>query len=632
MRNSIEDVKSSIIDATSKLIEYKNALRQIDWDLFDRGQTRLEQLVSESQFLIDLYEKYPLFDKDTGDITDKGMATRGLLVQNYETYRQQAAQLADEIVHLKEELKADPKSTTLIDRLRELEEQERSAILASEGVKESLRDLLENEINALLEALQKLVDQYKKSLQAQKDLHDYQKNIENQNKNINSLRKQIMAYTDNNGDTTEENRARVQKLNDQLKQAEDQLKETEFDRYITETSNLLDDFMQSLRDYFDEKLLDLSWVLERAIEDTNLNAEAIKAQIEQTGVEVGYTYTEEFSKIWENMTASDSLFSEQRDILSSTDQVCTDIKSAVDLLPTDEALGSYLDSSTLSIVSEIASAEAAVSNVESAIGETNQALAQIQSKIAEYNASVLSSIADAKAAAERANQAAQAAQTTANEAKSKASSGGGSPGGGGGSNKVTSISILDHDDERGYPSSYKGHVKVTSSSGQSQTFGGVLADLLKEYAVGKVVAFAKGGIVGKKKDNPLDLIAQSIGEDHMVAAKEGERILTAKQNENFEKLANAFSSLSSEDMAKYSILTGSKVLGNMPQLQMPTLRSMESGNNTEINGGISINLPNVTNKAEFVEWLKTDGQIEKIVQSMTLGKLQGKNSYDKMKY
>jgi hypothetical protein len=97
------------------------------------------------------------------------MATRGLLVQNYETYIQQAALLADEIAKLKEELKADPKNTTLIDRLRELEEAERSAILASEGVKESLRDLLENEINALLEALQKLIDQYKKSLQAQKD-------------------------------------------------------------------------------------------------------------------------------------------------------------------------------------------------------------------------------------------------------------------------------------------------------------------------------------------------------------------------------------------------------------------------------------------------------------------------------
>ena len=226
-----------------------------------------------------------------------------------------------------------------------------------------------------------------------------------------------MAYTDNNGDTSEENRARVQKLNDQLKQAEDQLKETEYDRYIQETQTLLDDFMQSLRDYFDEKLLDLNWVLERAIEDTNLNAETIRAQIEQTGVEVGYTYTDEFTKIWENMTASDSLFSEQRDILAATDAVCTEIKDTVAQLPTDEALSAYLDGETLAIVSEIASVDNAVGAVQTAIGETNAALAQIQSRIQEYNASVLSAMASAQAAAERAQQAANAAQQTANEAK-----------------------------------------------------------------------------------------------------------------------------------------------------------------------------------------------------------------------
>lgn len=169
MKSGIEAVKGEIIDATNSLIEYKNALRQIEWDLFDRGQTRLEQLVSESQFLIDLYEKYPLFDKETGDITSKGMATRGLLVQNYETYIQQAALLADEIERLKSELKADPKNTTLIDRLRELEEQERSALLSSEAIKESLRDLLQNEINALIDALEKLINKYTEALNRQKD-------------------------------------------------------------------------------------------------------------------------------------------------------------------------------------------------------------------------------------------------------------------------------------------------------------------------------------------------------------------------------------------------------------------------------------------------------------------------------
>lgn len=447
----------------------------------------------------------------------------------------------------------------------------------------------------------------------------------------------MLAY-DDGSDTTEENRARVQKLNDQLKQAEDQLKETELNRYITETSALLDDFMESLKDYFDSKLLDLTWVLERAIEDTNLNAETIRAQIEQTGAETGYVYTEEFAKIWESMTASDSLFSEQRDILASTDQVCTDIKAGVDLLPTMDGLSAYLDGETLQIVSEIANVDNAVGGVQSAIQETNTALAQIQSKIAEYNASVLSSIADAKAAAERANQAAQAAQATANEAKSRASSGGGTPGGGSPSNSSSEGSrikyVYNGRDYTSHAAAFSAQqadaTQRANKSHNMSTRQAYYDDWIRNHPV-ETVRYAKGGLVGKDK-NPLDFLAQQLGEDHMVAAKEGERILTAKQNENFEKLANAFSSLSSEDMAKYSILTGNKMIGKMPTLQMPTLRSMEQGGNTEINGGISINLPNVTNKAEFVEWLKTDGQIEKIVQSMTLGKLQGRNSYDKMKY
>ena len=443
-----------------------------------------------------------------------------------------------------------------------------------------------------------------------------------------------MAYTDNNGDTSEENRARVQKLNDQLKQAEDQLKETEYDRYIQETQTLLDDFMQSLRDYFDEKLLDLNWVLERAIEDTNLNAETIRAQIEQTGVEVGYTYTDEFTKIWENMTASDSLFSEQRDILAATDAVCTEIKDTVAQLPTDEALSAYLDGETLAIVSEIASVDNAVGAVQTAIGETNAALAQIQSRIQEYNASVLSAMASAQAAAERAQQAANAAQQTANEAKNgnNSNAGNSNPGNGNSGNSGNKYANYFL---KGTVTTQGGRVDQVEINDLTQQEAQELLEKYKRmYPKTSLYVghYAKGGLIGKDKDNPLDFLAQQLGEDHMVAAKEGERILTAKQNENFEKLANAFSSLSSEDMAKYSILTGNKMIGKMPTLQMPTLRSMEQGGNTEINGGISINLPNVTNKAEFVEWLKTDGQIEKIVQSMTLGKLQGRNSYDKMKY
>lgn len=52
-----------------------------------------------------------------------------------------------------------------------------------------------------------------------------------------------------------------------------------------------------------------------------------------------------------------------------------------------------------------------------------------------------------------------------------------------------------------------------------------------------VPKYAKGGVIGKD-DNFLSSIAKSVGEDTMIAAKEGERMLTPLQNKNFEKLIN----------------------------------------------------------------------------------------------
>lgn len=59
---------------------------------------------------------------------------------------------------------------------------------------------------------------------------------------------------------------------------------------------------------------------------------------------------------------------------------------------------------------------------------------------------------------------------------------------------------------------------------------------IKNRKITTIVA-AKGGVIGKD-DDFLSSIAESVGEDTMVAVKEGERILTPIQNKNFEKLIN----------------------------------------------------------------------------------------------
>lgn len=74
--------------------------------------------------------------------------------------------------------------------------------------------------------------------------------------------------------------------------------------------------------------------------------------------------------------------------------------------------------------------------------------------------------------------------------------------------------------------------------------------LKQRYGITK---FAKGGVIGDDK-SPLDPIAQSLNEDHVVLAKEGERFLTPVQNEMWEKWTEALPNLQNfANMLQYNI-------------------------------------------------------------------------------
>ena len=162
-------------------------------------------------------------------------------------------------------------------------------------------------------------------------------------------------------------------------------------------------------------------------------------------------------------------------------------------------------------------------------------------------------------------------------------------------------------------------------------------ELTQKY---QVVRAKKGALITSDASNIFDALAKSIGEDHMIAAKEGERVLTAEQNRNFEKLAeNGFTPIDDDLKAQFNKLSDtfasndfSDFVDAISKVDMPEYDQPVNNTISTTVGDISINLPNVTNKQEFVSWLKNDGQIEKIIQAMTLSKMTGGNSYDKLRY
>ena len=119
-----------------------------------------------------------------------------------------------------------------------------------------------------------------------------------------------------------------------------------------------------------------------------------------------------------------------------------------------------------------------------------------------------------------------------------------------------------------------------------------------------VPIYAKGGVVGNDK-SPLDAIAHSLNEDHMVAVKTGERILTPIQNSNFEKLINV-----SSDFVK--LMKPFESIMKTPDFT----KFVKNGNTkNDVVMNVSINCPNVTNESGF-------NYIKKELTSLTTKALQ----------
>lgn len=168
MCSEIDDVTQAIEEGTTALIEYDNAMRDIDWEVFDLIQERISDVTDEANFLIDLMSYDKLFD-DNGKLTDKGLATMGLHGQKYNTYMYQADDYRNEIAKLDGQIAKDPYDQELINRRRELVGLQREMILAAEDEKNAMKSLVEDGIELELDALQEKINLYQESLDSQKD-------------------------------------------------------------------------------------------------------------------------------------------------------------------------------------------------------------------------------------------------------------------------------------------------------------------------------------------------------------------------------------------------------------------------------------------------------------------------------
>lgn len=587
MKAEILSVEQAMEESNTAIVEYNNSIRDLDWELFDHINDRIGQITEESEFLIDLLEHSNLYNEN-GTFNAEGKAVTALHGVNYNTYMLQSLDYAKELTKIEADLAKDQNNRDLIDRREELLNLQQDAIKNAEAEKSAIQSLVEDGIDLHLDALSELIEKYKESLNAAKDLYDYQTNISEQTENIANLEKILMAYQ---GDDSEEARQRIQDTKNQLEEARQELQETEWDKYIAETEDLLDTLYEDYETILNERLDNMDALIADMIQMVNTSGSEIRDAVNETTARVGYDITNTLNTIFGDGGKQVTLisnFMNKFDTASTTLQTAiNDIKNSIHSMMTTPAIPANAGGTNKGGSSSGVTSSGGISSGSTAsVHQTQSAAPSTQGD----------------------NIAAVGDLVTFINGKYHEDSWGNGRSGSQNLNGQVYITKI----KAGSPYPY--HISRGSTLGNGD-LGWVKLDQLRGYQSGSKkinktqLAFMNEAGAEIRYRSGDGAMMVPLGEDDMV--------FTHEMSQRLWNIAKGTSPITAEhDMT-------------MPNISQSLYRNPEIINNSN---DITITLPNVTNYAEFKNELQKDNTFAGFVREITLGESLGGNSLNKNRY
>lgn len=542
MVNTLSDVEGNILDCKKAIEEFDNELLQLHWDVFDRIQGQLKDLDSELSNLRGLFDGFKVADGDAG-WSKEGLAQLGLLTQQYELAQYQVQQYNDAIADLEDAYTLGQYSATeYVDKLSELSKEQWDAVNSSEAVKDAIIDLNETRINEEIDAIEKEISAYKELINAQvdalksaKDLHDYQQMIAEKTKSVTDLERQIAAMRNDDSAAAV---AKRKLLEEQLAQAKKDLENAQYDHSIEAQEEALN---KQLEDYEAQRnaeiealkasLEEREALIRQSFENVKANAGIVGQEITYIAAQHGISVSDAIIKPWQN---GEYAIASYGGVLSAGTSAfigsIIGVENEVYMLQaqanaTADTLSYMFATRADNLVNELAASYYSEENLNYMTQALHDSL--INTLEGGYNISSIQSALDGIAAglngvasaANNATSAIAAMGAAQQDYNNTVASGYGDkvPPGLGAITAGTGALKLD---KKKKPSG-------NSSSASSKSF--------TQY----VNRYADGGIVKKNKNNPFNPIAEAMGEDTMVAVKEGEVIFNEKQQESLKKAALA---------------------------------------------------------------------------------------------
>lgn len=606
MQSDIDDCTSSIYDAKKALVEYDNAIRQINWDAFDRTRDDVSNLIDETQFLVDLLKDEDITD-DNGNMNDNGKAAQALIAQKYQLYLNQAKAYKDEILKINEELANDPYDKELLDRKQELIKAQQDAINSSISEKDALKDLVQEGYDTFLDKLDEVIQKYKDLMSQQKDAYDYEKSIAEKTKALNALEKQYSAVQ---GDNSEEGKKNIQQLKDQINSAKDDLKDTEYEKLISDTQAILDNLADTTKTWLNERLDSFDITMQEIIDQSNENASNISQTITDTAENYGYKLSESMSNIWS--TNASNITNGINSVLgdfsnkfvegnNAINKVCGDINAAVQGL------------------------------LKNSNDEAQRVADEIARQQAEQNANTDGGYSDGGGSSDSGDDW--------SDNWDNSDSGSSNNGGSDGVNWIyspddfpkdeldISSSIVDRIKWHDYDSSFSARAGYYEQMGNDDPYYGTseqniqMLEYMKSHGLKKGSKSAHGGLTLTDEDGLGSEVIFSKKYGTLRKLDTGDMVFNKDQ---VEKLWNLSKGITTPNM--YMDNLGAK-LPDIPNI------SNNLANKVDVSyGDVSLSFPNVHNYEDFMKQAQQDPKFEKMVQNMTLGQTLGRNSLSKLTF
>ena len=612
MYQKIMDVNLGIEESYTNTAKLDNELRQLQWDKFDWIEEQMDDIATEADFLIGLLQGEKNFEED-GSFNNRGFAQASLIGAKYDNDIAEAQRYADEIEKIDEEIAkaGDSPSKDLISRKQELVDAYRSAIEGAEDEKKAMQSLVKEGIDMHLSHLQELINTYKESLSAAKDLYDYQKNIASQTQNISNLQKQLAAYS---GDDSEETRKKRQELQKQLDEAEQGLEETQWDRYISETGDMLDNLYSDYEEYLNDKLEEVKVLMDHMIGYINENGTNITNGLNEIKDEYGLTtqHFEGFDAEANNKLLNTFTGGKFDTDLSAIVASIEATREQIELLTNTAANGAdkkveegrndvVINGSTGLAGTEQAKSDEDKSPSVSGTWRQNESTGQwwFEHDDGSYATNAWEKIGGKDFYFDNEGYLAADQYIDGNWINPE------------GEVEASGFEWQQTDDGKWWYGSNsenyaKGHVKI---DGQWYTFDDE-GWYLGAYAKGSK-SISRSGL-GITNEDGSELVWKTSSGALLTPLGQGDMVFTSEMSKRLWEIAKGTIPVSTN-------------------LKTPNVSGSSFRNITE-NNNITISLPNVENYDEFKNAMKNDDELEKFWQEITIGQLMGNNKLNKFKY